>query len=134
MAEVDKKQLLNDDSARNRLLAALAAEPTGVPDWAVLKSVLKSRLKANLEHPEWKLQVLDVHLEQIHCALDAFTDAPFTLQRLCELLLHPEQYTNLAKYLRAIEKVLLIGPSPSIPLLQSLSTSTECQLDDPMMD
>jgi hypothetical protein len=43
--------------------------------------------------------------------LNAFTSAPFTIQRVCELLSNPtEHHSNLIKYLRAVEKV---GQAPS---------------------
>ncbi|KAG0256067.1 hypothetical protein BGZ95_005587 [Linnemannia exigua] len=51
-----------------------------------------------------------------HCRikglLDAFPSAPFTIQRVCELVANPnEHHTNLIKYLRAVEKVLMITSS-----------------------
>ncbi|KAF9362073.1 protein phosphatase 4, regulatory subunit 2 [Mortierella sp. AD094] len=49
---------------------------------------------------------------RINSLLDAFTSAPFTIQRVCELLYSPtEHHTNLIKYLRAVEKVLMITSS-----------------------
>ncbi|KAF9994809.1 hypothetical protein BGZ80_003937 [Entomortierella chlamydospora] len=49
---------------------------------------------------------------RISALLDAFTSAPFTIQRVCELLHSPtEHHTNLIKYLRAVEKVLMITSS-----------------------
>ncbi|KAF9157465.1 hypothetical protein BGX21_004148 [Mortierella sp. AD011] len=49
---------------------------------------------------------------RINALLDAFTSAPFTIQRVCELLHSPtEHHTNLIKYLRAVEKVLMITSS-----------------------
>ncbi|KAF9104479.1 hypothetical protein BGX29_001793, partial [Mortierella sp. GBA35] len=49
---------------------------------------------------------------RINAMLDAFTSAPFTIQRVCELLSNPtEHHTNLIKYLRAVEKVLMITSS-----------------------
>ncbi|KAF9576945.1 protein phosphatase 4, regulatory subunit 2 [Mortierella alpina] len=50
--------------------------------------------------------------ERINGLLDAFTSAPFTIQRVCELLSNPtEHHSNLIKYLRAVEKVLMITSS-----------------------
>ncbi|KAI0797944.1 PPP4R2-domain-containing protein [Abortiporus biennis] len=40
--------------------------------------------------------------------LDDFEGPPFTIQRVCELCLHPEQYKYIGKYLRAVEKSLLV--------------------------
>ncbi|XP_066246978.1 serine/threonine-protein phosphatase 4 regulatory subunit 2 [Euwallacea similis] len=41
--------------------------------------------------------------------IDTFVAAPFTLQRLCELLTSPKkEYTRIDKYMRAIEKNILV--------------------------
>src|SRR5882757_3356251 len=40
---------------------------------------------------------------------DRFSDPPFTIQRLCELCVRPKQhYKSVGKYLRAVEKTLLV--------------------------
>ncbi|KAG6865030.1 hypothetical protein C0991_005576 [Blastosporella zonata] len=46
----------------------------------------------------------------IFAQLDDFdTNPPFTIQRVCELCIHPRQhYTSVGKYLRAVEKSLLV--------------------------
>ncbi|KAH7045383.1 hypothetical protein BKA57DRAFT_494249 [Linnemannia elongata] len=50
--------------------------------------------------------------DRIKGLLDAFSSAPFTIQRVCELVSSPtEHHTNLIKYLRAVEKVLMITSS-----------------------
>lgn len=41
--------------------------------------------------------------------LDAFNSAPFTIQRICELLTEPrKQYTRIDKFMRAVEKNILV--------------------------
>ena len=40
--------------------------------------------------------------------LELFNSAPFTVQRLCELLTDPKkQYSRIDKYMRALEKNIL---------------------------
>ncbi|KAG0344638.1 hypothetical protein BG004_004291 [Podila humilis] len=49
---------------------------------------------------------------RIHQLLDTFVSPPFTIQRVCELLDQPtEHHCILIKYLRAVEKVLMITSS-----------------------
>lgn len=66
-------------------------------------------------------------LDRLQSGLDSFVNgAPFTLQRLCELLLYPEAtYPTLDKLALAFEKLLLVtstvspskGSYPQLPLL-----------------
>jgi len=61
--------------------------------------------------------------QQIFVQLDEFDDSPpFTIQRLCELCIQPKHhYTSVGKYLRAIEKSILVTSTWSSfpPLTQS---------------
>lgn len=44
---------------------------------------------------------LDGQLANLHSLLDQFSEAPFTMQRLCEVLLEPrKQYRRLDKLVR----------------------------------
>ncbi|KAJ2917201.1 hypothetical protein MD484_g3177, partial [Candolleomyces efflorescens] len=53
-------------------------------------------------------QVKDA-VQAIFEQLDSFDGPPFTIQRLCELLLEPQkQYKSVGKYLRAVEKSILV--------------------------
>ncbi|KAI0374953.1 PPP4R2-domain-containing protein [Pilatotrama ljubarskyi] len=48
----------------------------------------------------------------IYAQLDEFDGTPFTIQRICELCMKPRQhYKYIGKYLRAVEKCLLITSS-----------------------
>ena len=41
--------------------------------------------------------------------MEMFTEAPFTIQRICELILEPEKYyKNTNKYIHALLKCLLV--------------------------
>ncbi|KAF9364185.1 protein phosphatase 4, regulatory subunit 2 [Mortierella sp. NVP85] len=58
------------------------------------------------------LETPEGYHERINGLLNVFTSPPFTIQRVCELLLNPtEHHANLIKYLRAVEKVLMITSS-----------------------
>ncbi|GJE86907.1 PPP4R2-domain-containing protein [Phanerochaete sordida] len=49
------------------------------------------------------------HKEVILRQLDEFEGPPFTIQRVCELCLYPKKhYRMIGKYLRAVEKTLLV--------------------------
>jgi len=52
------------------------------------------------------------------------SEPPFTIQRVCELCLHPRQhYTSVGKYLRAVEKSLLVTSTwDSFPPLSEIDT------------
>lgn len=62
--------------------------------------------------------------DRIKGLLDAFSSAPFTIQRVCELVSSPtEHHTNLIKYLRAVEKVCLFAsvyPSEGVHEITSM--------------
>ncbi|KAF8232321.1 PPP4R2-domain-containing protein [Tricholoma matsutake] len=63
--------------------------------------------------------------EFIYAQLDEFeSEPPFTIQRVCELCLHPKQhYSSVGKYLRAMEKSLLVTSSwDSFPPLSEIDT------------
>ncbi|PNH10175.1 Serine/threonine-protein phosphatase 4 regulatory subunit 2 [Tetrabaena socialis] len=69
-------------------------------------------------------------IERFQKLLSAFSDAPWTFQRLCEILLEPKrQYTRLSKLVLAIEKCLLVTTEqpptepdqlPPLPLCSTL--------------
>lgn len=72
----------------------------------------------------------------LHSMLDDFSlEAPFTIQRLCELILEPrKQYQRIDKFIVAVERLLLvtstIGTTPSealppVPRLSSLGEVNE---------
>ncbi|RXW21002.1 hypothetical protein EST38_g4850 [Candolleomyces aberdarensis] len=58
--------------------------------------------------------------------LDAFDGPPFTIQRLCELLIEPKkQYKSVGKYLRAVEKSILVTSTyDSFPQDASINASS----------
>ncbi|ORX33773.1 hypothetical protein BD324DRAFT_638524 [Kockovaella imperatae] len=81
--------------------------------------------------PEWMDEVEGKEeVERLINILDEMEDPPFTIQRIAELLVSPTRiHTSLGKFLRAIEKSLLVTSSwepPSyIPMPMSLIAPTE---------
>ncbi|RPD80122.1 PPP4R2-domain-containing protein [Lentinus tigrinus ALCF2SS1-7] len=67
----------------------------------------------NPNPPPPKVNLSDKEAEEmkasIYAQLDEFDGTPFTIQRLCELCVYPRQhYKYIGKYLRAVEKSLLV--------------------------
>ncbi|KAL6065444.1 protein phosphatase 4, regulatory subunit 2, variant 2 [Balamuthia mandrillaris] len=52
---------------------------------------------------------------QLVSSLNSFLGPPFTLQRLCELLVEEKPYTNTTKYMNALEKMFAVsGTMPTL--------------------
>ena len=59
-------------------------------------------------------------MDLILSRVELFEDAPFTIQRLCELLLEPaKHYTSTDKYMRALLKNLLVVSGKRFPRLKT---------------
>ncbi|XVF80766.1 hypothetical protein PTKIN_Ptkin15bG0101600 [Pterospermum kingtungense] len=117
------------------ILLAIASTGNFWHDWDKLKSMLSFQLKLVLsEYPEAKMtidqqnaslgetyQELVTRLdEELHCFIEG---PPFTLQRICEILLAARSiYPNLSKLALALEKNLLVT-----------STLTVCTKPSPQM-
>ncbi|CAN6462088.1 unnamed protein product [Victoria cruziana] len=112
------------------IIEVIAATGKYWHDWDVLKIIISFRLKqALIEYPEREISsdggpyrgpvVVEKHselVERLNDALLSFTGAPpFTLQRLCEILLTPRSmYPSLSKLVLALEKNLLV--TSTIPI------------------
>lgn len=58
--------------------------------------------------------------------LDSFSAAPFTVQRICELLTDPrKQYSRIDKFMRAIEKNILVVSTTEPGRAKSLADSSD---------
>lgn len=103
------------------MLQAMASTGKFWHDWDDLKNMLSSQLKQVLsEYPEAKMNPDEVKsslgetyeemVKRLDEALLGFSDGPpFTLQRLCEILLDARGiYRNLSKLALALEKTLLV--------------------------
>merc|ERR1719270_1780235 len=69
--------------------------------------------------------------ERIMEQLESYTGTPFTIQRLCELLVQPKRhYKRTDKFMRGLEKIMLvvstIDPNPNLQDEASKQESSEC--------
>ncbi|KAL5032404.1 hypothetical protein BDV3_000977 [Batrachochytrium dendrobatidis] len=72
-------------------------------------TVIQDRIHEDQIDPASTPSIFEME-ERIMEALESLSSAPFTYQRLCELIIHPRLYhKTLEKYLRAVEKVLLVA-------------------------
>ncbi|KAJ3356687.1 hypothetical protein GGF32_001429 [Allomyces javanicus] len=108
--------------------------------WDWYREIIKGRLllivtaendRATTEGRALDVEGINRQLHVIGRHFRSLTEAPFTIQRVCELVLFPGngQHKTLEKYLRAIEKV--VGVSSDWPMppansmaLDELTTST----------
>ncbi|KAL5054886.1 hypothetical protein RYX36_035568 [Vicia faba] len=110
-----------------RILQAIASSGRFWHDWDNLKSMLSFQLKQVLsEYPEAKMtseqqyaSLRESYSDLVHKLDDALTcfidGPPFTLQRVCEILLDARNiYPNLSKLALALEKNLLVTSTLTI--------------------
>lgn len=123
--EVEKSDVSRDEVVR--ILQAIASTGRFWHDWDNLKSMLSFQLKQVLsEYPEAKLtseqqcaslgESYSDLVNKLDEALTCFIDGPpFTLQRVCEILLEAKNiYPNLSKLALALEKNLLVTSTLTI--------------------
>jgi hypothetical protein len=102
--------------------------------WSFLRPVLTLRLSKALES---EFSDFDLHSQEyqdlyqlIVKRLNTFLNPPFTIQRLCELLAYPKMhYSRADKYLRALEKVLMVV-SVMEPTSRSVVHKSQEEKDD----
>lgn len=106
----------------NDYLAYVARTGDPVYQWSLVKSLFKEKLlnvitefyetTPSIEIPPYPNVDpfnYDIMKNSLTERLDSFTSAPFTVQRLCELLTYPrKQYNRVDKFMRAIEKNILV--------------------------
>ena len=114
---------------QDAVLQEIAASGESKYEWAALKPLLASKVEqACREYYETSQDIdeskngdtFDAVLKRTLSLLDAFPNAPFTLQRLCELLLDPRKpyRTSTRKLMSAIEKLLSV--SSTVPVMSAL--------------
>lgn len=121
--EAEPKYDVSAEELRS-IMEVIAATGKFWHDWDMLKSLLSFRLKQVLaEYPEAQMdsgvgsqqssllgETYPELVKRLDEALLSFVEGPpFTLQRLCEILLNPKgTYTSLSKLALALEKNLLV--------------------------
>lgn len=100
-------------------------------EWPDLQRALNSRLRTVLDHylernidcneeqyqePNVEKFNLDNSRDEILELITSFTEAPFTIQRICELLYSPfKYYDRISTFLRGLEKNLRVISSNDWP-------------------
>lgn len=106
----------------NEYLAYVARTGDPVYQWSLVKSLFKEKLLSVITdfyettpgidiplYPNVDPFNYDIMKNSLLERLDSFTSAPFTVQRICELLTFPrKQYNRVDKFMRAIEKNILV--------------------------
>lgn len=102
------------DLSGQMILLQLTSNPSLSTDWeSQLKPLLKQALGTRFSGPALLQR------------LDAMDEPPFTLQRLAELLLYPDQYAySHEKYYRAVEKCLVVSSFGSSPVIDLMDCSS----------
>ncbi|ORY88885.1 PPP4R2-domain-containing protein [Leucosporidium creatinivorum] len=105
----------------DELLEQIAATNVVDAEWSILRDMIKHKLAENIKGylalgPPWPLSPEEAYSARTGACevLDGFTGPPFTIQRLCELVLYPRKhYTSLPKYLRALNRVISVSSDRS---------------------
>jgi len=116
LEEFGKSQEKTYSPQLQKILEHIAKTGITCYDWSVLKGLVSLRLHQIAS--QWKDlndKLLEDKFQSIFKQLDYFSSAPFTLQRICELVLNPSIYKNPHKYTSALEK--LVNVSSTIPQL-----------------
>jgi len=83
--------------------------------WPLTKNLLAHCLNQIFAEFRVEDKVFQARCQAFFSALEIFESPPFTIQRLCELVLRPQMYRSPEKYLFAIEK--LVAVTSTIPQL-----------------
>ncbi|KAL9552291.1 hypothetical protein MBANPS3_003829 [Mucor bainieri] len=104
-----------DDIKTNPVLKSIAETNELTITWQELQKILDTLIKKQHEVMEDKITDENVRKDaddlvaKISNSINDHSNCPFTIQRLCELVIEPKKYYKMyVKYLRAVEKVLLV--------------------------
>ena len=114
--------------ALNDVLGEIASSGSSRFEWEALKPVISMKIEAVCAEYYGSVQDLqepyDELLKRMLSLLTEFPNAPFTVQRLCELLLDPHRIytTSTRKMMSAVEKLLTV--SSTVPTMQVASAKS----------
>ncbi|XP_013194949.2 serine/threonine-protein phosphatase 4 regulatory subunit 2 [Amyelois transitella] len=122
LEEFSKRKPKTIPQELNEYLAYVARTGDPVYQWPLVKSLFKEKLLNVITdfyettpgidippYPNVDPFNYDTMKNSLLERLDSFTSAPFTVQRICELLTYPrKQYNRVDKFMRAIEKNILV--------------------------
>ncbi|XP_023946991.2 serine/threonine-protein phosphatase 4 regulatory subunit 2 [Bicyclus anynana] len=122
LEEFSKRKPKTIPQELNDYLAYVARTGDPVYQWSIVKSLFKEKLlnvitdfyetNPGIEIPPYPNVDpfnYDIMKNSLIEKLDSFNSAPFTVQRICELLTFPrKQYNRIDKFMRAIEKNILV--------------------------
>ncbi|XP_050677449.1 serine/threonine-protein phosphatase 4 regulatory subunit 2 [Leptidea sinapis] len=122
LEEFSKRKPKTIPQELNDYLTYVARTGDPVYQWSLVKSLFKEKLLnviTDFHESTPSIDILpcpnvdpfnyDIMKNSLVERLDSFTSAPFTVQRICELLTFPrKQYNRVDKFMRAIEKNILV--------------------------
>lgn len=135
LSNFEKKKLNGDiPDILNKYLQSISENGDTIFEWNKLQTLLRRKLelvmnefnsKCPTDHiiqlPNVKPFDFNELKTQILEAIDAFPSAPFTIQRLCELITNPSKhYKRTDKFMRGLEKNILV-----VSTIQPKSAQTE---------
>ena len=112
-------------------LTYIAKTGNALFEWSKIKPLFKKKLQLVIQEfhdsspsddlpkqPNVDVFLFDQMKERIFEQLESYSGIPFTVQRLCELLVQPKRhYKRTDKFMRGLEKIMLvvstIDPNPS---------------------
>ncbi|CAH0727102.1 unnamed protein product, partial [Brenthis ino] len=160
LEEFSKRKPKTIPQELNDYLAYVARTGDPVYQWALVKSLFKEKLLNVITdfyetspgidippYPNVDPFNYDIMKNSLLERLDSFTSAPFTVQRICELLTYPrKQYNRVDKFMRAIEKNILVvstrepghqrhqEPENGEPIVNGSDNNSEYNVDVEMED
>ncbi|XP_059062834.1 serine/threonine-protein phosphatase 4 regulatory subunit 2 [Achroia grisella] len=163
LEEFSKRKSKNIPQELNDYLAYVARTGDPVYQWSLVKCLFKEKLLNAITdfydtapgldippYPNVDPFNYDTMKNSLLERLDSFSSAPFTVQRISELLTCPrKQYNRVDKFMRAIEKNILVvstrepgiqrhvdpdNVEPMEPIVNGSDNNSECNVDVEMED